>query len=434
MGVKAQSRILSTMSSFSPSAPSQPVVIPARARATRHGNRSNSKGSYERQQPSRAGNAHRSDGMPPSVAALLAVTSIPPPKTANASRRRQNELQRQAAVMSLLDESRIAEKDITPFGKSPMDVLMAPPDDTDEEDSNSTDKDAVLPSGSVSYDAVPALETDDESIISSSDPLTPEMIPRRALLERRGKSTSPLQVEECGLSHPLLSTLEDDDPLDTSYIAASTPISQQTAVSTRQTSSFKSNLTASIRALKSAARSFSSFAAPIIQPDDFLTRSIPYTDERRPLPLDDTPTPALRRYLNPTSNSPVHEAHAPHAGGHLIARDGKCTASIQMQTYKISRTSSPSRRASSSPIATTSSESAAAFTAGPVARQREVRENSDFLRVIVLEMNMRKRGKLSETAQGKARFILPPRRPGARKDAVDEGAVPSRWVGVGIDE
>lgn len=44
-------------------------------------------------------------------------------------------------------------------------------------------------------------------------------------------------------------------------------------------------------------------------------------------------------------------------------------------------------------------------------RQREVRENPDFLRVIVLEMNMRRGGKLSETAPGKARLVLPPRQP-----------------------
>jgi hypothetical protein len=41
-------------------------------------------------------------------------------------------------------------------------------------------------------------------------------------------------------------------------------------------------------------------------------------------------------------------------------------------------------------------------------RQREPRENRDFLRVFVCEMNMRKSGKLSDEAVGHARLWLPP--------------------------
>lgn len=56
-------------------------------------------------------------------------------------------------------------------------------------------------------------------------------------------------------------------------------------------------------------------------------------------------------------------------------------------------------------------------------RPREVRENGDFLRVIVLEMNMRRGGKLADTAAGKARLVLPPRQP-CRLRAVGD---PGRW-------
>ena len=67
-------------------------------------------------------------------------------------------------------------------------------------------------------------------------------------------------------------------------------------------------------------------------------------------------------------------------------------------------------------------------------RQREPRENSDFLRVIVLEMNMRKVGKLSDTSPGRARLWLPARQIGKMMDeesTVDDGAkVPARWAGV----
>ena len=49
-------------------------------------------------------------------------------------------------------------------------------------------------------------------------------------------------------------------------------------------------------------------------------------------------------------------------------------------------------------------------SAGVHIRPREPRENSDFLRIVVLEMNMRRRGKLDGDAVGKARVWLPPRR------------------------
>lgn len=55
--------------------------------------------------------------------------------------------------------------------------------------------------------------------------------------------------------------------------------------------------------------------------------------------------------------------------------------------------------------------SVASRASSPPARPREIRENGDFLRVIVLEMNMRRGGKLSDTAHGKAKLVLPPRQP-----------------------
>jgi len=79
-------------------------------------------------------------------------------------------------------------------------------------------------------------------------------------------------------------------------------------------------------------------------------------------------------------------------------------------------------------------------------QQREPRENSDFLRVIVLEMNMRRVGKLDGKAAGRARVWLPPRKEvatAARVVEVQSGAgkgdevvvaVPARWVGVGVDD
>jgi hypothetical protein len=171
-----------------------------------------------------------------------------------------------------------------------------------------------------------------------------------------------------------------------------------------------SNLTASLRVLKSAARSFTSLTAvatALQQPEDYLTRSIlsitpQYTDERRPALRDEEPTPALRRYLNPWSS--VHD-------------ETPCTGAVQMQTYNITGRSKSGRAGRTEKL---DEESCAC---GPNVRQREVRENADFLRVIVLEMNMRREGKLSDTAQGKARYMLPPRQASKLRTVGD----PSRW-------
>jgi hypothetical protein len=108
-----------------------------------------------------------------------------------------------------------------------------------------------------------------------------------------------------------------------------------------------------------------------------------------------------------------------------------CTASIQMETYRISRsgqTSSPtviSRRTQTSP-----GDVFADVAAGPLARQRDMRENSDFIRVAVLEMAMRKRGKLDDQKPGRARWALPPRKPSTKPYEIGQNGIPVRWVAV----
>jgi hypothetical protein len=143
--------------------------------------------------------------------------------------------------------------------------------------------------------------------------------------------------------------------------------------------------------------------------------------------------------------------------------DEPCTVSIQLQTYHSSKRrngkhgskrssssgaiSSTQKRNSAIAAEKSSSDStvAAASSAGPEGypippRQREVRENPDFLRVIVLEMNMRREGKLSEFPHGKARFVLPPRqitivdKASELEGAVEAKVVPQRWIAVGYDD
>jgi len=109
----------------------------------------------------------------------------------------------------------------------------------------------------------------------------------------------------------------------------------------------------------------------------------------------------------------------------------KCTASIQMQTYKITRSGkSASPSVISRRTQTTPEEVFANMAAGPVARQRDMRENSDFIRIAVMEMAMRKNGKLDDQKPGRARWALPPRKPATKPYQIGENGVPVRWIAV----
>ncbi|KAI9820979.1 MAG: hypothetical protein M1832_003451 [Thelocarpon impressellum] len=390
--------------------PSQPVGIPSRGGSggARKDVRGGS-GHGRRGHPDR----HRPDTIQPAVAALLAVTAIPPMQ--RPAQRRRAEEQRRTEVLSLLKEESEKMEHHSLFRRSAMDVLMAPPDRLSADDDERSLP--IVTGRSVSSDSVPSLDTDDESVVSSSSPLTPRMLARRASFERRGRTMpSALLIEDCALSHPLLSPLEP--PAKELPKQTSGPARSQRPPAVRQSSSFKSNLTASLRALRSAALSISTLTStPFVAPDDFLTRSIPYTDERRPLPLDHAPTPALRRYLNPTPSSTP--TPPPTILSH-IARPPRVTASIQLQTYPLKASNKAPRRQD---------------MAIPATRPRELRENPDFLRVIVLEMAMRRRGKLAEAAAGRARFVLPARKVGEKREEegggdVGDCGVPRRWVGV----
>jgi len=105
---------------------------------------------------------------------------------------------------------------------------------------------------------------------------------------------------------------------------------------------------------------------------------------------------------------------------------------IQMQTYERRGRSQKSRRSrATDPF---SEAGRVLSNDAPTVRQREPRENSDFLRVIVLEMNMRRVGKLDTKAVGKARIWLPPRKPGSSKapSVHSPSGVPLRWTPVAV--
>lgn len=397
-----------------PHTPTAPVVIPSRGQHDIAPERR-----QQRKRARGARNVHSPDAIPPSVAALLALTSIPPSKGS----RRLAEHGQRLTVNAILQHTRESERRMgAHLGKSPLDFLLSPPEEAAEvADSETADDEPWLSRRTTSSESVPSLE--DDSSVSEASPspgslATPGYACRARRTTPRRKQSLLLPLSIHSADHPLV----DIEELDF-RVFSKTDEPQQDTLSTKvvsqRKSAFKSNLTASLRALKSAAKSFSSLTAPILTPDDFLTRSIisidpqvPFTDERMPR-LEDTPTPALRRYLNPMTNAPG-EAHI--------------SASIQMQTYKISRSGR-----SASPVVisrrTIPTREEVPEVTGPYIRQRDMRENSDFIRVAVMEMLMRKNGKLDDQKPGRARWALPPRKPsGTGANEISDHGVPARWV------
>lgn len=432
-----------------PTTPSSPVIIPIRGKDNSQNQRTDpqSNRQHERRRPDQASRRlrHSPDAIPPSVAALLAITSIPPQKLNNNVRRRSG-VRPRLTVESIMDHTDVSEKEFSMvLGKSPLDVLLSPPDELEQDDflDLHPGRASVTSTRSMSNESMPSL--DNSSIHGSSLSLSSLITPprgRRSLPTRRLFSVSSSPGGNIAEDHPLSRSSSElnIEELDFRVFDKTPTIDDQNTEAEmeipRRKSAFKSNLTASLKALRSAARSFSSLTAPMITPDDFLTRSIvsidprvPFTDERMPPRLEDTPTPALRRYLNPTTNAPI-EAHMPPSLAQTMSAT-KCTASIQMQTYKISRagkSTSPSvisRRTQPTP-----EEAFAEVSAGPVARQRDMRENSDFIRIAVMEMAMRRNGKLDDQKPGRARWALPPRKPATTPYEIGENGVPTRWIAV----
>jgi len=353
-------------------------------------------------------------------------------------------------VESVIERSQEAEKEFSlNLGKSPLDLLLSAPEDLDVDDISVADSN-VGSSGSpfsrtASLDSVPSLY--DESftaytLSSIETPSTPFTSPKSRKSQPTRKSLEPLSSPQGEVDeHPLSSPALEVEQLDFRVFEESQSEDTKSGVELPYRplkSAFKSNLTASLRALKQAARSFSTLNFSSIPPEDFLTRSIltidpqvPYTDERRPQ-LEEEPTAALRRYLNPTTNSRIEQPQPATAPAASLG----FTASIQMQTYKVQRQKSagplsgrmprPSLDASGSTSLEKVQVSLEIPLPGP--RQREMRENSDFIRIAVMEMAMRRKGKLDDQRPGRARWALPPRKTSATPYEVREDGVPARWV------
>lgn len=374
------------------------------------------------------------------VTSLLANTTIPPPRFRTLSRR-SGQTQR-LTLDAVFAEKGDSEKEYSPtLGGNPLDLLLCPPDDMSDMDPLGSDADSLpnlsyVSKRAISTDSVPSL-TDNSiggSYLSFSSSVSPQSRGKRFLPTR---NLEPLAstLGDLPLDHPLSDPDLDSWEMDFRVFDDGSKHGQKLGgiPALRQKSAFKSNLTASLRALRSAAKSISNMTAPMITPDDFLTRSIiaidpkvPFTDERMPPRLDNIPTPALRRYLNPTTNAPI-EAHVHSSRPQTTC--SQCTTSIQMETYNNKR-SKAAKTESESVTSKHPSNSSPGACDGPVTRQRDMRENSDFIRVAVMEMRMRKNGKLDENAPGRARWALPARRVSTAVYEIGEGGVPVRWIGI----
>ncbi|KAJ9604464.1 hypothetical protein H2200_011300 [Cladophialophora chaetospira] len=352
----------------------------------------------------------------------------------------------------------------------------------------------ILSARSLSAESMPSLSSADD--LSSISPAT-----IRSPSEHRLRQMA--SSEDCSNEHPLLPMDEED-----SFTGSSTPeltISPPSRMSRRpmpeqKHSSFRSSLTASLKALKFAAQTVSTIATtpPLVQPEDFLARSVfefrpSLTDDRRPPPSSEPPSVALRRYLNPNTFVPpdspaqlhfwVDEKPTPSQTAEAEARPklkikrkyksqsttpSPVNERAPFQSSKSSTSKLPAlvplatcipgtirtAHASSPPTwleadGTPSNKFRAAQTlwADPEhgidegqPRPREPRENRDFLRVFVCEMNMRKNGKFADDAVGKAKLWLPPveEGKGAGKDGGGDGrkkkAGRERWTGWTIDD
>ncbi|KAI0165816.1 hypothetical protein GGR57DRAFT_137632 [Xylariaceae sp. FL1272] len=423
-----------------PIVPSTAVQIPVRPR---HKSRQGRDVHRVRSSPTlRAQDVHQPEAIPPAVAALLAITNIPPPNRKRSLRRNKDG---RMTVDSIVPRSRVSEKELSQelsldfseqlgfdsFDRSPLEVLLSPPDEL-EEDVVSLPSDSGFASPfstrTGSFDSLPSLgdSAPNSAQLSVDFPITP----RRGKLRSPRRSLQPVHSppgEEP--ADPLSKVSNETDGLDFSVLGAKSTSPTETPPQSVMPfrSVFKSNLTASLRALRSAARSISSFTASSTPPDDFLTRSIltidpriPFTDERRPPVLEEEPSDAMRRYLNPTSTP------RPDTRGSLSIR--AYTASIQMQTYKVQRSRVVPKGSRPSSQSSTSSKASEVVVFPPGPRQREMRENSDFIRIALMEHLMRKQGKLDDQREGHARWLLPPRKAITKTYEIGPDGVPMRWT------
>jgi len=400
------------------------------------------RGQHGGRQPRRPADAHDPNALNPAVAALLAVTAIPPPRGLQRRRTTQN---KRVSIDELIQEWRQEGGSSSEPFKTALNILLEPADEAEDDNESMVEVDddkegGFLSSRSVSSDSIasttPSLDPAESTMSTlSNTPSTPSFRSRRSGSVRADKLVVSPPIQKCFEDHPL----HPPSPTGSENTIVSTFVPRATRT-VREKSSFKSNLTASLNALKSAAKSFSNFTAPSIPSDDMLARSLfssRFTSEMRPKNIDGFPDPALRRYLNPIQGVQppplsLDEFSSQVSVALAVSGDDEGTPTmIQMQTY--SRTRRRSRSGKSGTNVGPDAGEANLLGQNPAVRQREPRENSDFLRVVVLELNMRRTGKLDMKSPGRARIWLPARKNG-ELEVNKKAGVPVRWIGMTVED
>ncbi|MBE7181892.1 MAG: hypothetical protein INR71_11925, partial [Terriglobus roseus] len=364
--------------------PSSPVPVPPSPRSaasSRHSSRPSSRQGYpfpiaesgsltsqlEQAAAQPSPGKHDAAALPPAVAALLAMTAIPPHRKGQKRRQVQapSTRPRHMSLSELVDEWHAMDLgDASSFSPSSpaMEFLLSSPDHESALARSPSDDELpdrfTFAARSQSDDSIPSLDSECRSLQSAVDPVTPlpsapsggetSSVKSVGSARREKDKWSPRSVD-CACDHPLLQTSVPDSPdtdssplspprqrhlerklhhralhrqhhrhyhprhllqhvpsrqrLQPSSHPSVQPVKYQTSKSWRPLSNFRSNLTASLETLKSAATSISNFTAPSLTPDDYLSQSLfdtitPYRSEVRPR-FSGIPNAQVRRYFNP---------------------------------------------------------------------------------------------------------------------------------------
>ncbi|MCJ1334406.1 hypothetical protein MMC10_011115 [Thelotrema lepadinum] len=407
------------LSPLSSPTPSKPVVIPTRTQTPRP-RRSRNDG--DNLKPTSCP-PHDANAIPPSMAALMAVASVQNPSSFT-MRRSLSGMNIKKDGLSL-DDFRYTLSSSSPKSWS---ILQSPPDDSDgdnrehEGDSSSiTSSSTIAPLSSfrsLSSDSMPSLdmELDLESPDSPGPPTPAYRVRSNYRREKRQFHRLSLSESDHPLTPPSQSIVETP-PSDEEKTKGSLP-TNLVGPSMSPRSPFKSNLTASIRLLKSAARTLSNIAPKPYIPDPVPRQNLNGSTQPIASRFLPPPAPLLPRFANIDALPADLHVLCP------VPNLPPSSASIQLMPYVPSpilgsafATAPPVFLPAANPM----HESLEKKMTSP--RPREPRENSDFLRVVVLEMNMRRIGKLN--GEGRARIWLGPRTDGEEREEGDvlEGVI-----------
>ncbi|KAI6244426.1 hypothetical protein HI914_06056 [Erysiphe necator] len=373
-----------------------------------------------------------------SIAKLLALTSIPPlPKN---KIRSLGTTKQRSTVNAILENINVSEKecDFSTDG-SPWDIFLNLQDEISKlyelkrTQENALNKLVSKPIFNTSDPSRPVLPHFQSHLVIPESFETFKLPSRQSKKLRRKPLQLPRQL--ClNEDHPLFSlrsnlNYEDQDQL----LEKLTDLHEKPhlkSVDKRSIFTPQLHLKTSFHKIKSSLNSISSLLSPSLKsinpsssPSKLDKPDLSNTRESLPIRLELVPTSQLRWYLNPITNLPIEDHKSV-----LYKTKGqrRCMVSIQMQTYKISISNDHPPHHVISYRTKQINEDQSAKTL--VVRRRDMRENCDFLRVAVMEMLMRKRGKLDDQEPGKARLILPPRTLTTRPPETTACGIPLRWV------